>query len=41
MRARFQDAGLRLALPQRLPANDAAIAFGQVIEAAARKAAEE
>jgi hydrogenase maturation protein HypF len=41
MQALFAAAGTRLALPQRLPANDAAIAFGQVIEVAARSKAEE
>ena len=41
MQACFQADGVPLALPERLPANDAVIAFGQVIEAAARTAPEE
>jgi hydrogenase maturation protein HypF len=40
MQAHFQAAGVPLALPARLPANDAAIAFGQVIECAAAGARE-
>jgi hydrogenase maturation protein HypF len=40
MQAHFQAAGVPLALPARLPANDAAIAFGQVIECAAAGAPE-
>ncbi|MFO1427645.1 MAG: hypothetical protein U1F11_11900 [Steroidobacteraceae bacterium] len=33
--ARLADRGLEVLLPQRLPANDAAIAFGQLVEAGA------
>jgi len=40
MQAYFQAANVPLALPARLPANDAAIAFGQVIEYAAASAPE-
>jgi hydrogenase maturation protein HypF len=40
MQAHFQAAGVPLAVPARLPANDAAIAFGQVIECAAAGARE-
>ena len=40
MHAHFQAAGIALALPARLPANDAAIAFGQVVECAAAGARE-
>jgi len=38
MQALFGAAGIALALPLRLPANDACIAFGQVIEHAAADA---
>jgi len=38
MRALFAAAGVTLALPERLPANDACIAFGQVVEQAAADA---
>jgi hydrogenase maturation protein HypF len=38
MTALFATAGIELALPARLPANDACIAFGQVIECAAADA---
>jgi hydrogenase maturation protein HypF len=38
MLALFAAAGVELALPVRLPANDACIAFGQVIEQAAADA---
>jgi hydrogenase maturation protein HypF len=40
MQAHFKAAGVPLVLPARLPANDAAIAFGQVIECAAAVARE-
>lgn len=38
MRALFSAEGVTLALPSRLPANDACIAFGQVVERAASEA---
>jgi hydrogenase maturation protein HypF len=38
MQALFHETGIALALPLRLPANDACIAFGQVIEQAASDA---
>ena len=38
MQAIFADRGVPLALPARLPANDACIAFGQVVEQAALEA---
>jgi len=40
MQAHFEAAGIPLVLPARLPANDAAIAFGQVVECAAAGARE-
>jgi hydrogenase maturation factor HypF (carbamoyltransferase family) len=38
MQALFDEAGVALALPARLPANDACISFGQLVELAATDA---